>query len=174
MGKKKGFSALDRALDGDEEAVETVLGSVVAPLFDVAAHALGTEALAEERCAPILREIADQLRRKALAHPEPLVAALAAFWRGAAKDCPGKNAALEPECVRFTVAERRVALTWLAADLDGEELDFALAIESELRRELIDSIVHKLGGEVGEWRDRLNERAMIMMLPKGLLDFLEE
>jgi hypothetical protein len=174
VSKKHYPSTLDRALAGDNEALEHVLEGIVAPLFDLAFHALGEVSEARAACAATLEALAEELRGGRSHHRDPLVHAAALFWRGQPATSPGRSLVLEPSSTVLSSRERRAALTVLVVDLEGEDLARALGISQAEAEKVASAAALKLGGHPEGWRDRLNQLAAATPMPPGMLDFLDE
>lgn len=152
------------ALDGDEEALEFVLGGICAPVFDLALHLRGPRDAADA-AAGALAELARLLRRGGPLPAEDPVAipARALLEPGDGLPPPGGALAAVPP------RERRALLAACAADLEGEALAHALGVAPSDARSLVENALRSAGGE-DRVREELDRVAGASPLPPGLVD----
>ena len=131
MGRKadEGPSDLELALGGDEDALESVLGGLVAPLFDLALHLADEHpGPAEEATVLALRELVRAVRSGSLPHPEPLMVAARHLVQSVddRRITPHGGGAFLAAVSKLQPGSRRALLVAYALDADPAELAYVL------------------------------------------------
>jgi hypothetical protein len=154
---------ITRALNGDEDALEEVVGSLAAPTFDLAVHLFGSGA--EQPTIGALAELAQALRA---GPPLPTLDPLAIPARhllSLATDAPVVDQAFS----QLNSQEYRGVLASMVVDLDGEALAYALQIAASDAQALLKSGHSKLAGR-DSLRDLLDAHASKFAMPRGMVD----
>lgn len=168
MGKRD--YVLEKALAGDLDAIENVLGQVYAPLFDLAHHLQGQVEATHDPLVAALRHLADGLIAGELGGSTPFLVAARALIVDLDGRLPARIDAAAPIVAGL---ERRAALALLARhalDLDGPELDEALGLAGGRGERLAEAALAELAVDEDELRDRLDEVSSRVALPEGLVD----
>lgn len=174
MPKTPGPTPLELAFQGDEDALEQVLGGVVAPLFDLALHLRRQPVLAELATVDALRAVAEAVRAGALPHADPLTVAarhlLDACARAPAEPRPPARGPIEAALEALPPSERAAVLAACAADLDGADLGFVLGLPPARGDALVLVALRKLQRSAAELRSALDVAAAEVRLPAGMVD----
>ncbi|MAG57176.1 MAG: hypothetical protein CMJ83_12860 [Planctomycetes bacterium] len=162
---------LERARDGDEDALEQVLGGILAPLFDLALHYWRQPVRAELATVVGLQGLARVVRDGG--PPDgvsPLAVAVEHLFASTERP-PARTSSPDDLHRRLGDLEddrRRAVLAFLACDLDEAELIRALGRSNA--RALLDVGLSELDGSESEIRQSLDEEAARTALPPGLVD----
>jgi hypothetical protein len=163
---------LIRALDGDEDAVEQVLGSVCAPLFDLSLHIHREPVRAELLTVVALRKLASDIRSAAITpDKDPLVVGARHLLASPDNEpAPPPGTELQRRLLALDRLQRRAVLAAFALDLDPAELGDALEVTPPQAESLIQDALRRLDLQPDEIRDALDTVAAQVPLPRELVD----
>lgn len=161
---------LEKALTGDLDAIENILGQVYAPLFDLGYHVFGRvePVLAELR--PTLVGLGRQLESGKLEASSPFQTAARLLIGRLDTSLPptfGEGSPL------LAGRGRRAGLALLAygtLDLEGADLDEAMATPPGRALAIVEETLDEMGIDIDDFRDRLDEVSAGIPLPEGLID----
>ena len=175
-------SPLDRYRAGEEDALEDILWSICAPLFDLALHLFHSRRVAEDEVAAALRKLADEVRAGAMPGDSPGAAAARHLSRslvrapdaGDVADIPFEHGA-DPIALMRSLSELSPSRWSLLAhahalDLEGEEWRTALSLVPEQALAEVEDIIAGLGVERSTLRAFMDARAARANVPHGLVE----
>lgn len=157
----KGPGPLERAAEGDDDALEHVLGSVVGPTFDVALHWHGDGEAASTATVAALAELARAIRSPEVPG-DLLTHAVRTTLAGAT---PGGEP--PPVLAQLDDRDRAIVVAGLAGGLGGAGLA-AAAGDAEAANKL-DDILDALGGRE-DVQAALDEAGASVSMPEGMID----
>lgn len=161
---------LELAREGDEDALEQVLGGVVAPVFDLALHRYRQPVRAALATIEGLRALADVIRNGGPI-PEPVAeAARGVLASGKEAEPVPAGTPLDVALAAIDADQRCALLAAFACDLDGDELAHALGVDPRKALALYTFGLEALGLDREDLRDALDARAAETPLPPGLID----
>ena len=161
---------LELARGGAEDALEQVLGGVVAPVFDRALHRYRQPVRAELATVEGLRRLAESLRGGGPSSSPVAEAARGVFESGPEVLPASVSTPLEVALSRLSSHQRATILGATACDLDAEELAYALQRDLQTTVEIHAAAMDILAMDADELRDTLDEEAGRTPLPPGLTD----
>jgi hypothetical protein len=154
---------ITRALAGDEDALEEVLGNLAAPTFDLAVHLFGSDA--EQPTISALARLAAVVRAgPPLPIDDPLAIPARHLLILAADSLPS-----DPAFGHLSTIERKALLAATAVDLEGEAVAFALGLALAETQVLLQNLQSKLQAPEAI-RDLLDEHAAKYPMPRGMVD----
>ena len=159
MGKSPG--PLERAADGDDDALEHVLGSVVGPAFDTALHWHGDVEPATAATVEALVALAGAIRSSDVPE-DPLQHVVMTLVEAA----PARPEDVAPAFEGTDEHERRLVVLALAGGLTPHVLERVVGVGATAR---LDAVVERLGGRE-ELQLALDERGAAVPLPEGMID----
>ncbi len=161
---------MELAREGDEDAMEQVLGGVVAPLFDLALHRYRQPVRAELATVEGLQLLVSALRQGDVS-PSPVAVAARGVLRSGAETRPASIATdLERSLEALSVSQRTALLAAASCDLDAEELGHALEMDLDQAEELHREAATRFELDPAELRDALDQVAGRTPLPTGLVE----
>ena len=171
MGKKdQKPNPLELARGGDEEALEKVLGGVVAPVFDLALHRYRQPARAEHATVQGLRALAAAIRDGGPDGSLVAEAVRAVLASGdEAEPRPGGKQ-LDVVLMTLDANQRRAVLATIACDLDEDELAYALELDRQAALDLYTIGIEATALDREGLRESMDARAAETPLPPGLID----
>lgn len=155
---------VDLAITGDEDAIEEVLVSVHAPLFDLALHLDAEQARAATIAA--LSALAAELRAERRPEPEALAfcVKLLLMQLGAVSPSLAALAAIEDP------VDRRILVARLTTDLDPEALAPAFALSADAITDRERAALALAGIDADEVREALDAVSIETPLPPDIVD----
>ena len=162
---------LDLARTGDEDALEQVLGGIVAPLFDLALIRFHQPARAETAVVEGLHAAATTIRGGNLESTPLAIAAREVLApRPDVPELTTQASDIEQVLESLAEPERLAVLAVVACDLDADELGHALTRTPEEASDLVTRGMSSLDLSSEALRDAVEERAAAVALPFGLID----
>ncbi len=173
MGKKKDY-VLEKALQGDLDAIENILGQVYAPLFDLGYHLFGATERVAAPLGAALEVLGRQLAAGKLEGSTPFLAAGRALMVDLEASLPPAIGSAAPLVAGLDRSEALALLARCALDLDDDEIDEVLALAPGRGAKLAELGLAAAARDENEFRDRLDEISAGVSLPEGLVDRVVE
>ena len=161
---------LELARAGDEEALDKVLGYVIAPVFDLALHRYRQPERAERAAIDGLRALATGIRSGG---PEssPVAEAVRGVLGSGDEAAPlPDGTALDRAMAALDADQRRALLASLACDLEDDELAYALQVDGRTALDLCAAGLRAADLDRNALREAMDARAAQTPLPQGLID----
>lgn len=159
MGKSPG--PLERAAEGDDDALEHVLGSVVGPAFDTALHWHGGIEDSDRATVRALVALARAIRSPEVPE-DPLLQVLMTL----VTEPPAYTHELPPSFDDMSDDERRVVVLSLAGGVTPHVLEQVVGDGATAR---LDEVIERMGGRDGLQLE-LDELGAAVPLPEGMID----
>lgn len=156
---------MTRALGGDDDAIEELVGAIEAPVFDLALHWTNDLERATEAAAQALGTVVASL----LDGDEPKPSAITMAVAHLIADTPATPDSSAP-WAKLSDEDRTALLVAMATDLDGTSLGHVLGVSAEdgaIRVARAQDALDLNGCEV---RDEMDERAATHSLPMDLTE----
>ena len=182
MGNRYGRPPLERFRKGEDGALEAVLESVVAPLFDLACHLFGSKQEARQAAASALAALAANLQTGRYEGDSPLAGAAFSLLEKSTRipdaddvidvawDDEAELADITRKLSLLDPIDWRLAAAAGALDLEGLEWIEALGVDPEQGACRAETVVAGLGLSMDDFRDLLDARAARHKLPLGLVE----
>ena len=171
MGRKdQKPNPLELARGGDEDALEKVLGGVVAPVFDLALHRYRQLTRAEQATVEGLRALAVAVRGGGPDGSLMAEAVLAVLASGDEAERRPGGKQLDVALMPLDADQRRAVLAAIACDLDEDELAYALQVDRQTALKLYAFGLEAIALDRESLRESMDARAAETPLPPGLID----